>query len=108
MMKLNRLSVAILLPYKSASQSGIVLTSFMYGKPVIATKVGALVETVCNEINGLLVEPGDAEGFAFAMLRLVKDIALLKKLQRGAFRFGISDQFDWNRIAEKTIEFYFK
>ena len=73
MMKLNRLSTAILLPYRSASQSGIVLTSFMYGKPIVATKVGALVETVCDEINGLLVEPGDAEGFALAMLRLVED-----------------------------------
>ncbi len=108
MMKLNRLSTAILLPYRSASQSGIVLTSFMYGKPIVATKVGALVETVCDEINGLLVEPGDAEGFALAMLRLVEDTALLKKLQRGAFHFGIDDQFDWNKIAEKTIEFYFK
>ena len=107
-MKLNRLSTAILLPYRSASQSGIVLTSFMYGKPIVATKVGALVETVCDEINGLLVEPGDAEGFALAMLRLVEDTALLKKLQRGAFHFGIDDQFDWNKIAEKTIEFYFK
>lgn len=108
MMKLNRLSCAILLPYKSASQSGIVLTSFMYGKPVIATKVGALIETVSDEINGLLVEPDDAEGFAKAMIRLIKDNTLLKKLQNGAFHFGLNDQFDWTGIADETFDFYFE
>lgn len=44
MVYLNDISDVVLLPYKTASQSGIIPTSFIFGNPVIATKVGALVE----------------------------------------------------------------
>ena len=36
----------VVLPYKEASQSGVLLTALSLGKPVIATKVGALPEVV--------------------------------------------------------------
>lgn len=107
MMKLNRISTAVLLPYKSASQSGIVLTTFMLGKPIIGTKVGALLETIKDEYNGLLVEKDDYEGFALAMKRIIEDKELVQKLSTGAKNFGQDDDYDWNKIAKQTIEFLF-
>mgnify|MGYP005860100247 CR=1 FL=1 len=107
MMKLNRISTAIVLPYKTASQSGIILTSFMLGKTVIATKVGALAETVKDGYNGILVAPDDAKAFAMSMIRLIKDKELLYSLQQGALNFGQGDEYDWNNIANRSLYFFF-
>lgn len=106
MIYLNEVADVVVLPYKSASQTGIVPTSFMFGNPVISTKVGALTEVIKDHENGILVEPGDAECFAKAMLSLISDRNLVKELGQGAKSFGHNDEYDWNNIAKKTLEFY--
>lgn len=105
MMNLIRQSSAILLPYRSASQTGIIPTCTLYGKPFIATNVGAFSESVIDGYNGLLVEPESPESFATAIKSLIEDNALLSKLTKGASSFGNGDQFDWNTIAKQTVEF---
>lgn len=107
MIKLNKISSAILLPYKTASQSGIVTNTFLYGKPIIGTKVGALVETIKDGQNGLLVEREDHKSFASAMERIINDKNLYNHLCKGAINFGNGDDYDWNKIAKKTIDFMF-
>ncbi len=52
-------SDASLLPYRSATQSGVVQLSFAYGVPVIATAVGGLVEAVATAPTGSSARPGD-------------------------------------------------
>jgi glycosyltransferase involved in cell wall biosynthesis len=52
---------ACLLPYRSASQSGVVQLSFAYGCPVIATRVGGLPAAVTDGVDGLLCEPNAAD-----------------------------------------------
>lgn len=105
MMMLNQIAKAVLLPYKTASQSGLVTNTFLYGKPIIATKVGALVETIKDGYNGLLVEPGNYKDFAFAMKRILCDKDLYARLCQGVLHFGHDDNYDWNRIAKTTIDF---
>jgi glycosyltransferase involved in cell wall biosynthesis len=48
---------ASLLPYRSASQSGVVQLSFGYERPVIATRVGGLPTAVDDGVDGILCEP---------------------------------------------------
>lgn len=107
MMKLNEIATVNLLPYKSASQSGIIPVSFMFGNPIIATNVGALPEYINNSENGIIVPSGDSNAFADAMLRMINDKPFLLRLQSGARKFGHGDKFDWNNIADETIKFYF-
>ena len=99
-------SLAILLPYKSASQTGIIPTCANYNKPFIATAVGAFKEIVQDEVNGLLIEPNNPKAFAEGMRRLIFDKQLQQKLSFGVSQFGVNDKYDWNLIAEKTLEFY--
>ena len=65
MVYLNDISDVVLLPYKTASQSGIIPTSFIFGNPIIATKVGALVESIQDGKNGILVNAEDAISFSY-------------------------------------------
>jgi glycosyltransferase involved in cell wall biosynthesis len=59
----------VVLPYISATQSGIVQIAFNYERPVVTTNVGGLPEVVADGVTGFLVEPGDAVALAGAIAR---------------------------------------
>jgi glycosyltransferase involved in cell wall biosynthesis len=61
---------AAVLPYRSATQSGVVQLSFAYGVPVIATAVGGLVEAVADGVDGILCPPGNIDALAAAIERI--------------------------------------
>lgn len=97
----------VVMPYKSASQSGIIPTVFMMGKPIIATNVGAIGESVIDMKNGLLVPPNNPDEFADKMRKVIEDKSLLEKISKGSLTYGHDDEFDWKRISIKTSNFYF-
>lgn len=49
------------LPYRTATQSGITATSFHFEVPMIVTNVGGLKEIVTNEKTGLVVDEPDSD-----------------------------------------------
>ena len=70
-------SAAAILPYRDATQSGVIASAFGVGRPVIATDVGALAEAVGDA--GLIVPPGDAAALAVAGLRIVQEQGLRER-----------------------------
>lgn len=64
------LADAVMLPYRSATQSAILTVAYSYNKPVVATNVGGLEEFIINEKTGILTEPEDSEKFASAIIKL--------------------------------------
>ena len=58
---------AAVLPYLSATQSGIVQIAYNFDTPVIATAVGGLTEVVKERTTGLLVPPGNPQALAAAI-----------------------------------------
>ncbi len=58
-----------ILPYESATQSGIIQIAHDFGLPVITTNVGGLPEVVQHETTGFLVPPGDPKALADAAFR---------------------------------------
>jgi len=63
----------VVLPYRSATQSGIVPIAFAFERPVIATRVGGLSEAVRDGETGLLVEPNSPAALAEAIVRFYED-----------------------------------
>lgn len=53
----------ILLPYESASQSGVIIDAYKYGRPVVAFNVGAVGDQVIDGETGFLVPAGDVGAF---------------------------------------------
>ena len=51
-------SFCCILPYTSATQSGVAVFSLGMGVPVVAFDLGAFSEQIINNENGLLVQPG--------------------------------------------------
>lgn len=60
---------AVVLPYLSATQSGIAQIAYNFDLPVIATDVGGLAEVVRHDVTGLIVPPGDPDALAAAIQR---------------------------------------
>jgi glycosyltransferase involved in cell wall biosynthesis len=57
----------VLAPYRIEAQSGVALTAFHFGRPVIATRVGGLPEIIEEGVNGMLVPPEDPSALARAV-----------------------------------------
>jgi glycosyltransferase involved in cell wall biosynthesis len=60
-------SDVVLLPYTSATQSGITHVAYFYDKPVIVTDVGGLSETVTHGKTGFVIPPMDPEAITDAV-----------------------------------------
>jgi glycosyltransferase involved in cell wall biosynthesis len=63
-----------ILPYRSATQSGILNVSYGFLKPVLVTDVGGLSESVENEKTGIIIEANSTD----AIVKGVKDFFRLK------------------------------
>jgi len=88
---------AVVLPYLSATQSGIVQIAYNFGKPVIASRIGGLAEVVVDEETGFLVAPNDPDALAGAIKRFysgecepsfVKNISIVRQ------------QYSWTRMVQ--------
>ena len=73
---------ALVLPYRSATASQNALIAFQFGRPVIATRAGAIAEAVEDGVNGILCAPGDAGDLARA-IGLLYEPGTLERLRRG-------------------------
>ena len=61
------------LPYVSATQSGIVQIAYNYDLPVVTTDVGGLPEVVRDGATGFIVPPGDGNALAAAVTRFFRE-----------------------------------
>ena len=57
---LIRNSKFVICPYRDATQSGVLMTSYALGKMVLGTNVGAFPEYIQDKVNGLLTNPDAA------------------------------------------------
>ncbi len=63
----------VVLPYKSATQSGIVQLAYHLDKPCIVTDVGGLSEVVVDGETGYVVPPNDPGELAGAIVRFYQE-----------------------------------
>jgi glycosyltransferase involved in cell wall biosynthesis len=87
----------VVLPYVSATQSGIVQIAYNYDRPVVTTDVGGLPEVVRHEQTGLVVPPGDPEALAREVIRFF-DERWAARLAAGVA--AEKHKYSWDRMAE--------
>jgi len=64
---------AVVLPYLSATQSGIAQIAYNFDLPVIATDVGGLAEVVRHEVTGLIAPPDNPAALAATIQRYMTE-----------------------------------
>jgi len=91
----------VVLPYISATQSGIVQIAYGFEKPVLVTNVGGLPDVVINQKTGYVVEAGSAEEIATSVMdffdnaRADKFIEHIKKEE---------ERFSWDTFVRRVEE----
>ncbi|NLW18981.1 MAG: glycosyltransferase family 4 protein [Candidatus Cloacimonetes bacterium] len=95
----NQAQVCVL-PYKSATQSGVIASSYSFGVPVIASDVGGLSEYIDVEKTGLLVPPNNPEALAGALIRYFEG-NLFQAMKPNIPAFV--EQFSWQKLAELVL-----
>jgi glycosyltransferase involved in cell wall biosynthesis len=90
---------AIVMPYLSATGSGVLGLAYHYGKPVIASRIAGLEELVIDGRTGLLASPGSAEGLAEVLGTLSADTA---RAMRPAIE-EFAGRLTWESLARATI-----
>jgi glycosyltransferase involved in cell wall biosynthesis len=86
---------------------GVVLIEALANRcPVVASAVGGIVDVIQHEETGLLVPEKDEEALAAAILRLLEDPALARRLGEAGTAFA-ERHFDWERITDDTEALYY-
>ncbi|MFH0731369.1 MAG: lipopolysaccharide heptosyltransferase II [Candidatus Omnitrophota bacterium] len=75
------------------------------GVPVIATKVGGVVDIIRHEKSGLLVAPCDWSAMSEAIIRIFKDAKLAQGLTEQA-RQDVEKEFNLEKMFNRTIGVY--
>lgn len=94
----------VVLPYTSATQSGIVQIAYGFSKPVIVTEVGGLPDVVDDGKTGYVVKPESPEEIVRAVRSFYQDGMeqfMVENIDKEAYRFS------WERmgdIVERIME----
>jgi glycosyltransferase involved in cell wall biosynthesis len=92
----------VVLPYTSASQSGVLAIAAAFGLPVVATRVGGLPEQINDGQTGLLVAPDSPSALAQAIERLLDDPSLAARLGQ-ALQHDFEERRSWDKVAEMLL-----
>jgi glycosyltransferase involved in cell wall biosynthesis len=98
----------VVMPYTSASQSGIPMTAYAFNKPIVATNIAGLKEVIDDSKTGIIVNNLNAENLAAAMETLIINPDLKEKMSTNIKEKYSVGEFSWPFIAAETISFYKK
>jgi len=96
--KYYKMADAVIVPYITATQSGIIQTAYNFDKPVVVTDVGGLPEVVDNGKTGYIVKSKDADALSKAIIKLYNNKTDYTKNIR-----QYKKRFSWSNLA-KNLE----
>lgn len=94
----------VVLPYISASQSGVIPLAYSFGKPVIVTDIGALATQVVKNKTGLVIPVNDTEALSNAIDSIFSDSDNLRIMKDYSFKY--SNDNSWDKSADKLLSFF--
>jgi glycosyltransferase involved in cell wall biosynthesis len=81
------------------------LEAMAHGKAIVVSPIGGIPEAVQHEQQGLLVPPGQPAELAAALLRLLQDEALRRRLGEQA-RLRVQARFSTDVVLQQVGEIY--
>lgn len=93
------------LPSYFEGMGRVILEAMAMEKPVIASNVGGIPELVKNDINGILMSPGDVDGLAKGLNRLLNNEDLARTMGKNG-REMIKDMFSSETMVSRIRNLY--
>ncbi len=92
----------LVLPYRTASQSGVTQIAYNFSLPMVVTRVGGLSEIVPHDRVGYLCEP-TTEGVAQAISKMWQGDNLMRFIKNMPQE---RKRFSWNEMCRRIVEVY--
>ena len=92
-------------PYREIEASGVLFQAIEYGRPIIASKMGAFAEILQDGVHGRLVPPGDAAALTAALAALLTDRGFAAAAAMSVRRLA-GELCSWHEAALGTISVY--
>ncbi|HEV2139095.1 MAG TPA: glycosyltransferase family 4 protein [Nitrososphaerales archaeon] len=99
------LSSVFVLPSYYEAFPKVLVEAMACEKPVISSKMGGTSDSVEDGVNGFLVPFGDSKGLANALITLLQDEALSRKMGRLG-RERVLRDFSWSAVANRLDSIY--
>jgi glycosyltransferase involved in cell wall biosynthesis len=99
---------AFVLPSASTTQEGfgiVLLEALACGTPVISTEIVGVAEDVKKNNAGVIVPPKDSKALADAIIYILKNEDLAKKMGENGRRL-VEERYTWKGVAEQTEDVY--
>lgn len=84
----------------------VVLEAMAAGLPVVASKIGGILDLVEDQKTGLLVEPGNSNQIRAAIIKIKDNPDFAKTLAENAKKKLV--KYNWQNIADKVYNIYQK
>lgn len=95
----------VVIPSRTEGQGIVALEAMAAGRPIAASRVGGLIETLDDGKRGLLVPPDDPEALAVAIERLLQDPQERRQLGEAGRRIA-EEEFSAERMVQRTTALY--
>ncbi len=90
----------VVLPYRSATSSGVIPLAYHYNKPVLVTRVGGLPEVVVDGKTGLIVSPEHPEELAAAL----DGISRQQLAEMATYIGEYKNRFSWEGLVQAILK----
>lgn len=108
MVSLVKNALFMVCPYTDATQSGVIMSSYAFYRPVVATNVGGLPEMVVDGRYGLIAKEKDIDALAEAINKLLDNRPLLDTFSKNIKVDYTSGERSWHETALKLVREYDK
>ena len=91
----------IVLPYRDILTSGAVILAMSFAKPIIASAIGCIPETLDSK-GSFLYDPSEKNG----LIKTMRQVFNADLIKMGNHNFELAKQLRWDDIAKKTYKVY--
>lgn len=102
---LGHLDLVVLATTTHEAFGRVVVEAQAAGVPVVATKVGGVIDIIEDGVNGLLVPPADPKSMAEAAMRIYKDTQFAQTLAENAYA-KVKAKYNLELMVKNTLDVY--
>ena len=97
----------VILPYKEIYQSGVLMMSLCFGKPVVISDLDSFKEIVNDQETALFFKSGDISSLSNVINSALENHDLLEKVRTQGLEL-VKTKYSWIEIGRQTRDAYYK
>jgi glycosyltransferase involved in cell wall biosynthesis len=93
------------LPSLSEGMPNAVMEAMAWGKPIVASAVGGVLELIEHQVTGILIPPGDPEKLAEALTKISRNIEWANQIGQNA-RLSVIKKYNLDVMVDSYSNLY--